>query len=109
MAGAEKKEVSEANPSETLERVLQLALAERSLRNSPAWKTDMEGAFEAHGEAVERLYDELYRLLDERTEGSNPVQKLRMPPDPRKELKSQIVQRLKAELPSMVASIIDEF
>jgi hypothetical protein len=100
---------SPADPGEALERVLRLALAERALRNSPGWRADLEGTIEAHGEACDRLYDELYRLLDEREAAGEPVQRLRMPPDPRKELKAQIVKRLKDELPSMVASIIDEF
>jgi hypothetical protein len=97
------------NDTETLERILQLATRERSARDSPHWKLDLDLAFEAHGEAVENLFAELYRQLDERNANGDPVPALRMPPDPRKELKKQIVARLKQELPSMVASIIDEF
>jgi hypothetical protein len=55
------------------------------------------------------LWAELFRLLDERERSGDPVPKLRMPPDPRKELKKQIVARLNDELPSLVASIIDDF
>lgn len=95
--------------SEQLERVLQLALVERNARNSPRWAAGFEDAFEVHGEAVENLYAELYRLLDEREAGGDPVLKPKIPPDPRKELKKQIIARLKEELPSMVASVIDEF
>ena len=94
---------------EPLERVLQYAEAARRLENSPQWKTDVEVAIDAHGEACERLWDELYRLLDARAAAGDPVHKPRMPPDPRKELKAQIVARLKDELPGMVSSIIDEF
>lgn len=92
-----------------LERILQMAEAERRLRNSPQWKFDLEAAFEAHGEAVERLYDELYRLLDARSQNGDPVHAPKLPADPRKELKKQIVARLKCELPGLVASIIGEF
>jgi hypothetical protein len=95
--------------TETLEHILQLATRERAMRDSPHWKLDLDLAFEAHGEAVENLFAELYRQLDERSATGDPVPSLRMPPDPRKELKKQIVARLKQELPSMVASIIDEF
>jgi hypothetical protein len=95
--------------TEILERLLQLADRERKARDSPHWKLDLDLAFEAHGEAVDNLFTELYQLLDERSANGNPVPTLRMPPDPRKELKKQIVARLKQELPSMVASIIDEF
>lgn len=106
MAAATAQKVS---PEDALERVLQMADAERRLRDSPQWRTDLESAIEAHSEAVERLYAELYRLLDERADVGSPVEKLRIPPDPRKELKAQIVAKLKQELPSMVASIIDDF
>jgi hypothetical protein len=95
--------------NEQLERVLQLAEAERRARDNPLWKTAMEDALEAHSEAVDNLYAELYRLLDERQASGDPVLKPKLPPDPRKELKNEIIARLKEELPSMVASIIDEF
>lgn len=95
--------------SDDLERILQLAAAERTLRESPQWKFDWESAFEAHGEACDRLYDELYRQLDQRAAGGDPIHPPKLPPDPRKELKQQIVARLKSELPGMVAAVIDEF
>ena len=98
-----------ASVEETLERVLQLAAAERAAQESTLWKSDMDTAFDAHSEAVENLFGALYQLLDARLLSGNPVPKLRMPPDPRKELKKQIVARLKDELPSLVASVIDEF
>lgn len=94
---------------DNFEKILQLAEAERRLRNSPQWKFDLEAAFDAHGEAVERLYDALYAALDARINDGEPVHPPRIPPDPRKELKKQIVARLKSELPGLVASVIDEF
>jgi hypothetical protein len=94
-----------------LERILQLADAERRAHVAlmASKGHDIETFLDAHGEAVENLHNELYRMLDARATVGNPVPKLRMPPDPRKELKKQIVARLKEELPSMVASVIDEF
>lgn len=97
------------NAADDLEKVLQFAEQERRLRNSPQWKTDMRTAIEAHGEAVDRLYDELYRLLDARASGGDPVHPPKLPPDPAKELKKQIVARLKDALPRLVADIIDDF
>jgi len=95
--------------NDDLERILQMAEAERRCRNSPQWKFDLEGALDDHVEAVDRLYDELYRLLDARASIGDPVHPPKLRPDPRKELKKQIVARLKAELPGMVSSVIDEF
>lgn len=102
-------QAAETLQTDDLERVLQLAEAERRLRNSPQWKFDLEAALDAHSEAVDRLYDELYRLIDARAKDGDPVHPPKLLPDPRKELKQQIVARLKAELPGMVASVIDEF
>ncbi len=96
-------------PAENLERILQLAESERRLRNSPQWKFDLEAAVDAHGEVVESLYSELYRQLDERSAGGEPVHPPKLAPDPRKELKKQIVAAIKLELPGMISSIIDEF
>lgn len=95
--------------TDDLEQILQLAEAERRTRESPLWKSDLDTALDAHSEAVERLYDELYRMLDARATNGDPVHTPKLPPDPRKELKKQIVARLKSELPGMVASVIDEF
>ncbi len=91
------------------ERVLQLAKVARDAANSPQWKTNTGDAVDLHGEACENLWEELYRLLDNRAAAGDPVLKPRMPPDPRKELRKQIVARLREELPSMVESIISEF
>ena len=92
-----------------LENILRLAASERAARESGLWKTDMEAAFEAHSEAVENLYDALYALLEQRADIGDPVPKKRLPIDPRKELRRQITARLKQEIPSMVAAVIDEF
>src|SRR5690606_31487387 len=105
---------SEQTPTaeEQLERILQFAEAERRAHDAMMRAKLVDGfeeVLDAYDEARERLHGELYRLLDERANNGNPVPKLRMPPDPRKELKKQIVARLKEELPSMVASVIDEF
>ena len=50
--------------SDALTFLLSLAARERKARNSPLWKTDVEAAFEEHGQACEAVWDELYRLLD---------------------------------------------
>ncbi len=92
-------------PADDLERLLQLAQRERKLRDSPQWKVAMKDAFEAHSEAVAALYDELYRQLDHRASSGDSVHVPKLPPDPRKELKKQIVARLKEELPAMVSSM----
>ena len=92
-----------------LEIILRLARRARDAERSPRWKTDIDSAIEAHGEACDDLWGELYRQLDNREAQGNPVQKPHIPPDPRKQLKQEIVARLKAELPEMVNSIIDGF
>jgi len=101
--------IAVATNIDALDFVLQLAEQERRMRDSSQWKFDLDAAFDAHSEAVENLYRELYRLLDERACIGDPVHPPKLPPDPRKELKKQIVAALKAELPGMVSSIIDQF
>jgi hypothetical protein len=92
-----------------LELVLQLAQDERRRRHSPQWKMDMESAINAHADAVDRLYAELYRLLDDRASAGNPVHPSEAPPDLKKELRKQIVTRLKEAIPGMIDEVLDEF
>ena len=96
---------------EDLERILQLAQrakitdeACQSLRGDR-----LEDRIEAHGEACDNLWAELYRQIENREATGEPVRQSKMPPDPRKELKKEIIAALKAELPGMVSSIIDQF
>lgn len=91
-----------------LDRVLQLAALERGLRNSPAWKSDLDGAVEAHGAACDRLWDELYRLLDARERAGKPVSPPPPPVDQIKELRKAALAHLRAELPAMIAQALDE-
>lgn len=91
------------------EAILQLARHARDAERSPQWKIAQDDAITAHGEACDALWAELYRQLDARDAEGNPVSKPHIPPDPRKQLKAEIVARLKAELPEMVSSIIDQF
>lgn len=95
--------------SEDHERVLQLARRARDLSDGPAWQRNVEDAAEAHAEACEAVWEELYRQIDNRDAEGMPVAKMKMPPDPRKEIKKQIIARLKTELPDMVSHIIDEY
>lgn len=95
--------------SEDHERILQLGRRARDLADGPSWKFNTGDAVEAHGEACEAMWDEIYRQLDNRNAEGLPVVAPKMPPDPRKEIKKQIIARLKAELPDMVSHIIDEF
>jgi hypothetical protein len=98
-----------ARSKNDLERILQLAQAARDAEHSPLWKTSIEQGFEAHGDAVEALYDELYRLLDERRNAGSPIGKPPKATDMRRELKRALVAELKHQLPLMVAEIIEGF
>jgi hypothetical protein len=94
--------------SDALERILQLAQAERVARNSPKWKTASGDAVDEHGACCERLYDELYRQLDKRSADGHAVEKWKPPPDVREELRKSIVRALRAELPNAVAALVDD-
>lgn len=98
--------------SDKLDRILQIARAERAARNSNEWKFNIDGAIDRHAEIVELLYGELYRQLDERATVGKPVPKWKPPPDAKVELQKRITRALKSELPSIiadaVASIIDQ-
>lgn len=107
MTAASLLELAE-EPSDPLERILQLANEERHRRLSPRWQTDMDAAMEAHGEAVERLYAELAAQLDARESVGAPVQRLKRPPDPRKEAAKEIIAHLKTRLPAMIAEALDD-
>jgi hypothetical protein len=92
-----------------LDVILRLARHARDAERSPQWKIAQDDAIEAHGAACDALWAELYRQLEAREAAGNPVPKPHIPPDPRKQIKQEILARLKADLPEMVSSIIDEF
>lgn len=94
---------------EDLERILALAARARKLVDLPGWKSGNDSVIEAHGEACDNLWNELYRQLDARAATGDAVVVPKLPPDPRKELKKQIIAALKEEIPGMVASVIDSF
>lgn len=94
---------------DNLEVILRLARRARDAERSPRWNTALEDAVAEHGDACDAVWAELYRQIDEREADGMPVPKPFVPPDPRKQLKQEIVARLKAEIPVMVGSIIDEF
>lgn len=105
------KAVSIMSADEDLERILQLA--QRAKITDEACQSlqgdHFEAQIEAHGEAFDNLWAELYRQIENREAAGEPVHQPKMPPDPRKELKKEIIAALKAELPGMVSSIIDQF
>lgn len=92
-----------------LERILVLAERARRTVDLPGWKSGNSDVIEAHGEACDNLWNELYRQLEARVHGDDPVTPPKLPPDPRKELKKQIVAALRENIPGMVASVIDNF
>lgn len=91
-----------------LDRILELAAAERAARNSPEWKFDLDGAIEKHGDIVDRLYDELYRQIDERASAGMPVSKWKPPPDAVEEMRKRITRAIKSELPGMIADMVSQ-
>lgn len=91
-------------PSETLLRLLNLAAAEQLARNSALWKTNMDMAFELHGDAVDALYEALYSELDRR-EGIVPPKAKKV--DPVKAAKAAILKRLREQLPVAVQNILE--
>jgi hypothetical protein len=91
-----------------LEHILQLAEAARRAHQSPKWKIAIDDAVEEHGEACERLWNELYRLLDERQAEGKPVPKWQAPPDVRQEMRKKITRALKADLPAMIAAAVED-
>lgn len=91
--------------SETLKRLLTLAATERAARNSGLWKTNLDMAFDIHGQAVEELYEALYREID--LAGGIAVPKQKKPPDPVKVAKAAILKRLRDELPTMIESLLE--
>ena len=99
-----------ATASDLLTEILEIAADERRLRNSPTWKTDLEEAMEAHGDAVDRLYDKLYAILDERAANGAVVKPARrqIVVDPSKAVRKAAVDMLKARLPGMVDAALDE-
>lgn len=106
----EQNEICKTFPGSThddLECILQLARVARDASNSLAWKTDIDGAFEVHGDACDALWAELNRQLDNRAATDNPVMNPAPLPDVRKEVRKQVLAALKAELPDMVSAIID--
>lgn len=68
----------------------------------------MDGAAEAYAEACDALWAELDRLLDERAAEGRPVVPKPPPPDPAKALRKRVVARLKAELPPLVADLVED-
>ena len=91
-----------------LDRLLELAAVARRRRDAPEWKRDPGDAIEAYGEACDAVWAELDRLLDERAAEGRPVVPKPPPPDPAKALRKRVVARLKAELPSLVADLVED-
>lgn len=85
--------------------LLSLVARERKARNSPRWKTDIEGACEDHGEACNAVWDELYRLLD-----GSPVEaaKPSRPELIKRALKQDMKQDLKAALGSAIDQLVSD-
>lgn len=94
--------------SDKLERILQLAETARRAHNSPKWRMAVDDAVEEHGEACERLWNELYRLLDERAAEGKPVPRWQSPPDAKTELRKKIIRSLKADLPGIIAAAVED-
>jgi hypothetical protein len=65
-------------------------------------------AIEEHGNACDRLYDELYRQLDERTAAGKSVPKWQPPPDVREEMRKKINRALKADLSAIIAAAVED-
>lgn len=94
--------------NDKLERILQLAQAARATENSLKWKTSTDDAIEEHGDACTRLWEELYRQLDERGAMGNAVVKWKPAPDVREELRKSVVRALKADLPGQIAALVED-
>lgn len=97
------------NYVETLASILALVKRERSARDSSLWKSDMDVAFHKHGDAIDALFAELYRLLDEQEGSTGPVKAARPQTETeiKREITKRIIQALKEDLPDMVSNIID--
>jgi hypothetical protein len=95
--------------SDDLERILTMAERARRAFDSSLWRTDLDAAVEAHGDACEALWAELYRLLDDRNSSGDPVPaaKPTRPDLIAKNLKRKFKKELLAELPGMVRSAIE--
>jgi hypothetical protein len=106
-ADAAIKSDPEELASETLERILRLAAAERAARDSTMWRTDLYGAFEVHGAAVDALHVALYAELGRRIDIGAPIEKPKKPADPIKVAKQHILKTLRERLPDLISEALD--
>ena len=92
-----------------LEKILQLAQAERKASKAPLWKSNAELACEIHGEACEALYQELYAQLDAREGKHSPVSEAPNKPCPVKALRREALCELRERLPGMIDDVLSDF
>lgn len=89
---------------EQLYHVLQLAQEARIASAGPQWKTDTTTAVTRHGDACEALWDELYRLLDER----NGVSRVKLAADDKKIFRKAVTIRLREAFSLVIPDLVEE-
>ncbi len=103
-------ETATAIGDDDLSFLLSLVARERAARVSPAWKTNMEAAIDEHGEACDAVWNELYRLLDERQSIGPPVgaAKRTRPELIKRDLKRDMKKALREALTASINQIVDD-
>jgi hypothetical protein len=91
-----------------LDALLSLVLETRRAEAGGQWKADPDAAIERYGEACDAVWRELNRLLDERLVATGALPAPPVKSDPMKVLRKRIAARLKADLPALIAGLVDE-
>ena len=105
---APPREYAATDDGAALREILTLAHAAFRAERSSLWKTDLDTAFEAHGEACENLWGTLERILIGRNIMYDPVPRRETPADQLKAAEKQIIARLQEALPELVAAALTE-